>query len=319
MTADQAPLVSVVIPTFNRGPLLDEAIRSVLAQTFGDFELIVVDDGSTDDTAQRVQAYADPRVRYVHQRNAGLAAARNAGIRTATGAYVAFLDDDDTWHADKLRRQVEVLAARPEIAAVHTGFRWVDTGGAPLDLEYRRPPSRGSLYQDLMFANVISGSGSSVLVRASCFGRAGVFDPALRAREDQDLWRRLVLAGYEFACVDEPLVHIRWHGTNMQKDPERMALSGLQYLAKLHAEAPAPFRLLLADVAFDVYRTGALAFVEAGRAVGALPYVARALSLGPRRFLHIASDVVRLATWRMVQRMANRLSTVRRTALGGSR
>ena len=314
-----APTVSVVIPTFNRGALLDEAIHSVLAQTFDDLELIVVDDGSTDDTRRRVEAHRDPRVRYLHQRNTGLAAARNAGIQAARGSYVAFLDDDDSWQPDKLRRQMELLSARPDVAAVHTGFRWVDQRGAPLDMEYRRPRSRGSLYEDLMFGNVISGSGSSVLVRASCFGKAGMFDPALRAREDQDLWRRLALAGCEFACVDEPLVHIRWHETNMQKDAGRMASAGLQYLAKLRAEAPLRFRHVLTDVAFDTYRTGALAFVEAGRLGSAIPYVARAASLGPGRFLRIALEVARLATWRTVQRAANRLSTIRRSALGRAR
>ena len=306
------PSVSVVIPTYNRGQLLEQAIQSVLDQTYRDLELIVVDDGSTDDTRRRVVAVADDRVRYIHQRNAGLAGARNTGIREARGDYVAFLDDDDVWMAEKLERQMAIMQSRPNVAVVHCGFRFVDLEGNPVSMEYRRPPSRGSLYEDLMYANVISGSGSAAVVRARCFIDAGTFDPTLRAREDQDMWRRLALAGHEFACVDEALVDIRWHAANMQKDPRRMAEANMRYLDKLRLEVPAECRHHLRDVADDLYTTAAMALVDAGLTLQAVPFAARSAALGPARFFRIAAAVGRLAVWRSVQRAAHRLSGLRR-------
>ena len=113
--------VSVIITTYNRAPLLCNAIESALAQDYSDFEVIVVDDGSTDDTEQRVRDY-DSQVRYVHQENKGLSTARNTGISVASGQYIALLDDDDWWMPGKLRLQSAILDQRPELAGVYTNF-----------------------------------------------------------------------------------------------------------------------------------------------------------------------------------------------------
>lgn len=121
------PIVSVVIPTFNRGWILQAAVDSVLAQTFRDFELIVVDDGSTDDTAEILMSYG-PALRVVRQGNAGVSAARNAGIRSAKGALIAFLDSDDRWLPDKLGCQVDFFNARPDAVICQTEEIWIRNG-----------------------------------------------------------------------------------------------------------------------------------------------------------------------------------------------
>jgi glycosyltransferase involved in cell wall biosynthesis len=309
------PAVSVVIPTHNRADLLEQAIASVLRQSYQNFEIIVVDDGSTDDTRARVDALDDRRVRYVYQRNQGLAAARNTGIRASRADYIALLDDDDVWLSDKLRKQMTVMQAQERVDVVHCDFRFVDLAGNRLPIEYRRPASRGSLYEDLMFGNVITGSGSAVLIRSSCFDHVGLFDEKLRAREDQDLWRRLALAQHRFLCLDDVLLHIRWHSSNMQKDPRRMADANLQYLEKLRAEAPPEFRRHLPEVAYELYSTAALAFVECGRAREALPLAGRIAMLGPKYFLRFTREIRR--PW--LRTVATRLSRLKRLVLAQSR
>lgn len=176
--------VSVIIPTYNSGPLVVEAVESALAQTAPPHEVIVVDDGSTDDTADRLTRFGD-RIRYVRQTNARVAAARNNGVRTATGDAVAFLDADDVWHPEKLARQVAALDADPDLGLVGTDvFPW--PGGLP------DPPVASAVTRyttDAMLPNNPITT-SSVLVRRAVLDRAGEFDRQLFGPEDYDLWLR---------------------------------------------------------------------------------------------------------------------------------
>ena len=131
-----APRVSVIIPAYNSGPLVEEAIGSALAQTRPPAEVVVIDDGSTDDTAERLARFGPP-VRVIRQANGGVSAARNRGLAAATGAFVAFLDADDVWHPDKLRRQLEAFAKRPELGLLGTlTVPW--PGTFPAEPEVRR-------------------------------------------------------------------------------------------------------------------------------------------------------------------------------------
>ena len=284
------PMVSVVIPTYNRADLLEEVLRSVLQQTYQDFEVIIVDDGSTDDTRERVAAFqSDPRVRYIYQENRGLAGARNTGIRASQGDYIAFLDDDDIWLRDKLEKQMSLMTANDQADVVYCDFRFVDLVGNLLTKQYQRPASRGTLYEDLMYSNVIAGSGSAVLIRAKCFAEVGLFDEDLPACEDQDLWRRMALAQHNFVYLDEVLLYIRWHTWNMQKDPERMAIAKLRYLEKLHRETPPPFRHHLPEVAYLTYRPMVLSLL------------ARIARLGPRYTLRFSGTLLRALIRRVIR------------------
>jgi glycosyltransferase involved in cell wall biosynthesis len=208
-------LVSVVIPTYNYGQFVGEAIESVLSQTYRPLELIVVDDGSTDDT-QEVLARFEGRIHSLSQENQGLSAARNAGIRLAKGEYLAFLDADDYWMPDKLARQVPVLECSPDVGVIYCGMQmlWTETGATRV--QGCLPRWQGDIRRLLLEDNRVTGGPSAVLVRRECFDRVGLFDESIRSIQDRDMWIR-ISRHYHFAYVDEPLILYRLHGDNMSR------------------------------------------------------------------------------------------------------
>jgi O-antigen biosynthesis protein len=198
------PRVSVIVPTYNRADVLPRAIRSVLAQSWTDLELLVVDDGSTDATAEVVARHGDPRVRYLRQpQNAGVSAARNRGLRAARGDFVAFLDSDDEWLPGKLFEQLAVFERAPaDLGVVYTGVECVFADGRRrVDV----PEERGDVYRHMLGRNVIHGGGSNVMMRRNVVAVVGFFDERLRAIEDYEYWLRIA----RFFTVDyvaEPLI-----------------------------------------------------------------------------------------------------------------
>lgn len=203
-----APTVSVIIPTYNRAHVLTRALESVLAQTFEDFEVLVVDDGSTDGTAALMAEYEarDERVRYLVQpQNAGVSAARNRGLREVRGAYIALLDSDDEWLPAKLERQVARFEELPdEVGLLYGGVEDVGPGGVRA---VHTPEHRGDLSSMMLRRNVIHGT-SGVMIRRAAAERAGYFDEGIPAIEDWDYWIR-VTRHFEVDFVSEPL--IRYH------------------------------------------------------------------------------------------------------------
>ncbi len=197
-----SPTVSVIIPTYNRRALLTEAIDSVLRQTFQDFELVVVDDGSTDGTRDAVISFDDPRVRYLFQTNAGVAAARNWGVASSRAPLIAFLDSDDTWMPEKLRVQVDYLERNPHISLCQTEEVWVRDGRRVNPAEKHRKHS-GWIFRECVPLCIVSPS--AVMMRREAFGALGGFDESLRACEDYDLWLRAALR-YEIHTLPEALV-----------------------------------------------------------------------------------------------------------------
>jgi hypothetical protein len=199
--------------------MLRRALRSVLAQRSIDLEVVVIDDGSIDDTEQAVRSLRDVRVHVLrHETARGVAAARNAGAAAARGRWIALLDDDDLWAPDKLVRQVD--AAREHDA------RWVYAGAVEVDEEGRllggrRPPSPAALVRQLARRNVMPAGSSNVMVDAETFRSVGGFDPALRHLADWDLWLRLARQG-DPACVPEPLVAYRQHSAQATLDTTGM-------------------------------------------------------------------------------------------------
>jgi glycosyltransferase involved in cell wall biosynthesis len=214
MPEPAVPAVSVVVATHNQARWLGEAIESVRAQSFRDWELVVVDDGSTDDTAAVAARFADdPRIRYLAEPHRERAAARNRGIAATTGRLVAFLDADDVWLPEKLARQVAAIAARPDAVLCYTPARYVDEAGRPLPV--RKPPRAvaGDVFPRLVRANLFILA--SVLVRRACLLDAGCFDATLAVYgcEDWDLWLRLTRR-WPVVVVDEELTHYRRHDGN---------------------------------------------------------------------------------------------------------
>jgi len=202
--------VSVIVPTRNRAVLLAETLESILRQTFTDFELLVIDNDSGDQTAGLVAAYRqqDPRVRYLYHSERGIARARNAGLRVARGEYVAFCDDDDLWRPEKLQVQVDFLDHRPEVALVCTNA--VTFGdGVPERRIYRRTP-RILTFRRLLRQNEICNS--SVLARREVLDQVGWFDerPEFHAVEDHEFWLRIAYR-HRIVFLDRPLVRYRIH------------------------------------------------------------------------------------------------------------
>jgi glycosyltransferase involved in cell wall biosynthesis len=214
--------VSVIIPAYNAGRYIEQAIRSCLAQGPALLEVIVVDDGSADDTAAVVRRFGPP-LRYLRQDNAGPSTARNRGIQESRGEFVAFLDADDWWEPTKLSRQLDCFRTDTAIGLVHTGVIEHDESRNVHWVSQTDRRSYTGRCTDLLFrANRIVAS--SVIVRRHCFDRVGLFDPSVRGAEDLDLWLRI---GREFpmAFVDEPLVHYRRHESNSSRNAAVMAVN----------------------------------------------------------------------------------------------
>jgi glycosyltransferase involved in cell wall biosynthesis len=184
-----SPTISVVIPTYNTAPLVVEAIDSALAQTLPPLEIVVVDDGSTDDTEARLASYGG-RITYVRQPNAGVSSARNRGLGLARGEFVAFLDADDAWHPRKLELQADRLRADPGLGMLGTRAYLLPLArGATVDVGDERAPLEEVSWERLAVKNYFCAS--SVTVRRSVLDRVGVFDTALNGNEDRDLWLRI--------------------------------------------------------------------------------------------------------------------------------
>lgn len=221
------PTVSVIIPTYNSAHYVVEAVESVLAQTWQDFEILVIDDGSTDETEQVMRRYETP-VRYIRQPNGGVAVARNRGIAESKGKYVAFLDADDTWLPHKLERQIETLQRHPQYRACYSALSIVDADLHPLGIN--RSQRQGSALEDLLTRGNVIATPSSVLCERSLFDVGG-FDPKLSQCADWDMWVRLA-AQTEFLYLDEPLVTYRQHGTNMSRNAPLLEHDSMQVLTK---------------------------------------------------------------------------------------
>lgn len=209
------PSVTVVIPTFNRLELLANAIRSVLNQTYQDFEIIVVDDASTESVESLIESISDPRIRLVqHSENLGEAASRNTALQDTRGKYVAFLDDDDEWFPEKLSKQVKILeSAGDEVAATYTAFLWFSWPEQKLVGSRCAPVTNGNFNRKLMVRNVV-GTPSTVMVRKECLDKIGHFDPSIAYGVDHDLWMRIATS-YRFHYIPEYLVKCHIHDNRL--------------------------------------------------------------------------------------------------------
>ena len=195
------PLVSVIIPTYNRGWILKEAIDSVLAQDYKDFELIVVDDGSSDNTREILDSYGRDLI-VLRQANKGVSAARNRGIAAADGQLIAFLDSDDIWRPRKLSRQVDFFNSTPDAVINQTEEIWI-RNGVRVNPKRRHRKRSGMIFEHSLGLCLISPS--AVMIQKALFNAVGVFDENLAACEDYDLWLR-ISCRYPVHLIDTPLI-----------------------------------------------------------------------------------------------------------------
>ena len=228
------PKVAVIIPTYNRAALVIEAIRSVLSQTFTDFEILVIDDGSSDGTAAAVQQQGAP-VRYLWQPNSRQGAARNRGLQQTDAEFASFLDSDDLWLPEKLSRDLGALESEPGAALIYSNVEYISAAGVPVDYRRDRSPV-GKVLPALSRHNFIAAS--TVTVRRRPFLDAGGFseDPDLSGSEDWEAWMRLATA-HEFTYCSRVNTRIRVQGERMMGDPKNMQRAMLAALAAVESNA----------------------------------------------------------------------------------
>jgi glycosyltransferase involved in cell wall biosynthesis len=232
------PGVSVVIPAYNYAKYLPASIDSVLKQDYPVFEVIVVNDGSTDNTAQVLAQYGD-KIRCITQKNAGLPAARNTGIKAARYDYVGFLDADDAWLPSFLSATMEAFARLPaEYAVVATQLSYIDPNGAPLELKNILPAvDREITCRDMVLQSRFVPS--TVVAKKSVFDEVGLFDETLRSTEDRDMWIRIAVKRRVFR-IGQRLLLARRHPANMSKNADRMKESGGIVIRKAYDQGLIP-------------------------------------------------------------------------------
>lgn len=231
------PKISVIIPTYNMAPYLVAAIESILAQTHGDHEIIVVDDGSTDNSNEVLVPFLD-RIVLLKQANSGPAKARNLGIRRASGEFVAFLDADDIWYPKKMEKQLKVFQENPNYAMVHSNALIKSTDNSQPEQLWFTIKNRvraGSIFSELLSQCFIIPS--SVIVKKECLEKTGMFDENLWCWEGYDLWLRLAYE-YSIGFIRRPLIERRLHDTNLfYSDPLRDIISLIAIMQKWAAIA----------------------------------------------------------------------------------
>lgn len=254
-----SPLVSIVIPTYNHASMLQRALATVVEQTYQNWNAIVVNNFSTDNTLEVVAAFNDPRIQCVNFRNNGvIGASRNEGIALATGTYVAFLDSDDTWFPTKLEKCVELLESGSDLVC-HAEY-WIDESGKSRLVTYG--PSQAATHHNLIYkGNRISTSAT--VVRAALLKEVRGFDvaPELISTEDYDLWIRLAAKSDKFAFISEPLGEYHRHDNNVSANIEKHLAAELALLAK-HFSTNTRFENMIAR-----RRRKALAYYGAGRSL----------------------------------------------------
>lgn len=214
-------LISVIIPTYNRGNVIADAINTVLGQTYQNFEIIIVDDGSTDNTSEVVQSFGDFRIKYIYRENSGRPSiARNIGIKNATGEYIAFLDSDDLWHPEKLEKQASVLENNKDVGLVtnRSLYKLFDGQEIKIKRNLAKNQKENIIYILSSPDKVFTGT-PTLLIRKVCFERVGLFDETMKFCEDWDLFFRISLV-YGIYNVDEVLTYVRIHSEGMSKNSD---------------------------------------------------------------------------------------------------
>ncbi len=277
------PKVSVVIPAYNAEQFIREALDSVLAQTYRDFEVLVVDDGSTDSTREIVASYGEP-VRCIEQANAGPSAARNRGVREARGELIAFLDADDLWMPEKLAEQAPLFDAEGRVGLVYCQAERIGADGRILTTP-DRPKPEGKVFEDFLRRNHCPTSGA--VVRRECFAQCGGFREDMSQAEDWHLWLRIARR-YEFRAVQRPLVRHRVHpgGLTSQFDRAYWGARGVlkEALAEEISNEKSEIRKLVRARRAGLHRLdrdSGLTWLALGRRGKTLACLCRALASGP--------------------------------------
>ena len=290
------PLVSIVTPTFNRADYLRVAIDSVLVQTYANFEHLIVDDGSTDDTAGVIDSYGDERIRYFRQENQGQSVARNLGIEQSRGEFICFLDSDNAWVPEKLRQQVEAFQSHPEAGVVYGDNIFIDGEGNELSRRDMRRRS-GWITEALLGDNFVSMN--TTMTRTELLRRVGGFDPADRYAEDYGLWLRVSLHA-PFVYIPERWAYYRIMENQISSDKlTRLDANESLIHSFIHEHADQLDSRQVREALSRFYERKGRHEASGGRRWGALASGVRAVRYAAgrmgvwRSFLRILFDVVR--------------------------
>ncbi|WP_254568610.1 glycosyltransferase [Oscillatoria sp. HE19RPO] len=271
------PTISVIIPAYNAEKTIQETIESVLNQTFQDFELIIINDGSTDKTLEIISNLSDSRIKVFSFPNSGAQKSRNRGISLATGEYLSFIDADDLWTPDKLEMQLKALKNNPEAGVAYSWTDYIDESGQRLPGgQYFKITNH--VYERLLLGDFI-GSGSNPLIRKEAFLAVGTFDESLVGGQDWEMWIRLA-SKYQFTVVKRPQILYRQSAHSWSVNLERQEKGYNQVIEKSLANAPEPIQKLRKQILANRYKFLTFDALESS--------VNRKHSLMAARFLWIA-------------------------------
>lgn len=268
------PLVSVIIPTYNRAAYLQKALQSVKEQTYQFLEIIVIDDGSTDDTGEMLKNYGG-QLRYFYQENRGISGARNAGIKRARGKFIAFLDSDDYWLPDKTVQQLALFKQHPEYALVAARCASIRLDGSYRDKN--RPGKSGWVLEDLFKANFIRTSAA--MIKQECFENIGLFDEELRECEEYDLWLRIA-AQYPVGFINKSLAVYVDNPDGASTDSLTGRLYRLRVLEKQYLQDNIPAHLYARRIADTCHYIGRH-YIKKGEKERGVQYLLKAQKLRP--------------------------------------
>lgn len=207
------PKISIIIPVYNGEKYIAQAIESVLAQTYKNFEIIIINDGSTDNSLEKIKPYLSlPNIKYIEQHNKGVAAARNTGIVNYAGELIALLDQDDLWLSEKLKVQVDYLAKNTDVGLVHSNFAYIDKKGKQIyPTDAWITDAKGMCFKRLFIGNAIAPL--TVIMKRECMDRVGLFDEEISYCDDYELWLRIA-RHFRIGHIDQILALYRLHGSN---------------------------------------------------------------------------------------------------------
>jgi len=276
------PRVNVLIPAFNAARYLPTAIESVISQTFDDWQIMLVNDGSTDNTEQVVAPYIEQlgdKIQYIRQENRGLPAARNTGIRQSSGEYLALLDADDVWLPCRLSESIDTLTNRPQAGLSYGLITQIDSDGhIGYTFEGNRRHAEGCI-ASYIYMRKVELPCPTLTFRRKCLDEVGLFDESMRATEDRDLWLRIALK-YEVAFVPKVLAYYRVSPQSMSADPERMLRAQLQFIRKHFGKQGCGWRPRQVALA-RAYKQRAEALKTQGHPWNSLKSAIKALALYP--------------------------------------
>lgn len=278
------PLVSVIIPTYNSAKYIKETLDSVFNQTYKNIEVIVVDDGSVDNTREILEKY-NSKIKYIYQGNKGPSAARNRGIKEARGSYIAFLDSDDLWLPEKLEKHTSLFMKNLSLKLTYCAGYYEDEKGSILKTFSLEKYSQQKLIEILVTRNCI-GSASRVIVDKECFDKVGLFDERLEVAEDWDMWLR-ICRKFEFRCINKPLVKIRVHKGSQSYFGDKNLKNELKFLNKIFSDKSLKRKWILKRKAYGYrYYSAAIAYRENGEREKVRECILKSFHLFPLGFFN---------------------------------